>query len=387
MGGPDGGDGGRGGDVVLVGDASLDTLGAFRYRRLYKAQPGGSGLGNLKHGKRGLDVLLPVPLGTLAYRDGEPLGEILEQGQRLVVGRAGKGGRGNKHFATSVHQAPRFAEKGGEGEEGEVRLELRLLADAGLVGLPNAGKSTLLARVSAAQPKIADYPFTTLEPQLGVVEIEYDRFRLADMPGLIAGASQGTGLGEEFLGHIQRTAVLLHVVAGTSDHILTDAEQINTEMRAFDPALMRKPQLLVVNKIDLPEVRARKQAIEKALKSLGLPIHFISAETGVGVMELMKEAWAIVKQAREAVHEVDGPAYQVFRPLGAEGYRVHRVEGKYILEGPDTPELVVPHDVSAWEYGGILRERLRRTHWRRVIERAGVKAGDVIEVGGVEIEW
>ena len=375
--------------MILVGDPSLDTLSVFRHRRLYKAEHGGPGMGNLKHGKRGQDLVLPVPLGTIAYReDGVAVGEVTEAGHRLLVARAGKGGRGNKHFTTSVHQAPKFAEGGTKGEEMEIRLELRLLADAALVGLPNAGKSTLLSRASAARPRIGDYPFTTLEPQLGIVEAGWERFVLADMPGLIAGAAEGAGLGQEFLRHIQRTSVLLHVVDGQSDDLLRDIRQVEEEMQSFDPVLLEKPRLLVVNKIDIPAVRERREEHRRALKALHLPVYFVSAETGEGVDELSRDTLEVVKQARAVPGTgANAPEFQVFRPGEERGYQVRRMGAKYVIEGTETPDLVVPRDISEWQYRSVLRERLRRTRWRRVLERAGVEPGDAVVVGGVEIEW
>jgi GTP-binding protein len=316
------------------------------------------------------------------------VGEVTEAGHRLLVARAGKGGRGNKHFTTSVHQAPKFAEGGTKGEEMEIRLELRLLADAALVGLPNAGKSTLLSRASAARPRIGDYPFTTLEPQLGIVEAGWERFVLADMPGLIAGAAEGAGLGQEFLRHIQRTSVLLHVVDGQSDDLLRDIRQVEEEMQSFDPVLLEKPRLLVVNKIDIPAVRERREEHRRALKALHLPVYFVSAETGEGVDELSRDTLEVVKQARAVPGTgANAPEFQVFRPGEERGYQVRRMGAKYVIEGTETPDLVVPRDISEWQYRSVLRERLRRTRWRRVLERAGVEPGDAVVVGGVEIEW
>lgn len=387
-GGPDGGDGGRGGDVALVGDPSLDTLGNLRHLRRYKAEKGGPGQGNLRHGKRGQDLLITVPVGTIAYgANDERIGEVLEEGQRVILAKGGHGGRGNKHFATAVHRTPRFAESGEEGREGEIRLELRLLADVGLVGLPNVGKSTLLAQASAARPRIGGYPFTTLEPQLGVVEIEYERFVLADVPGLVEGAVAGVGLGGDFLRHIQRTAALLHLLDGTREDMAADARQIEEEMRSFDPALMEKPQLLAVNKVDISDVRERIPAIREQLAPLGGPPHFISAETGEGVGELMRDALGVVREARRARRGSAEAEFQVFRPRESGDYRVRKQNGKYVLEGPAVPDLVVPRETAPGEHAGILRERLRRTGWRRALEQAGAQAGDIVQAGETDIVW
>ncbi len=393
-GGPDGGDGGHGGDVVLLGDASLDTLSEFRTNRLYKAEAGGPGQRNLKHGANGADLVLRVPPGTVAFRtvgDEEVmLGEVLQAGQQLIVAAGGKGGRGNKHFATAVHQVPKFAEQGGKGEEATLRLELRLLADAGLVGLPNAGKSTLLARASAANPLIGAYPFTTLEPVLGVVELGYERFVMADIPGLIEGASHGAGLGHDFLRHIMRTRVLVHVLDGSAPDPVEDARQVLSEMEQFDPALVRKPRVLVINKIDLPGVRERLPELRGGLGAAGRPVYAISAESGEGVEALIRAIWQEVQAA--ALHQPgpvrDAGGYRVFRPLQERaGYQVRRHGDVYVLEGSEVPNLVVPRETTRWELASYLRERLRRTRWRHVLEDAGVKPGDVVKVGDVELEW
>ena len=389
-GGPDGGDGGRGGDVILVGDTSLATLSDLHYRKLYKAERGESGRGNLKHGRRGNDLLLAVPLGTIARTaGGGALGEVVSEGFKVVVARGGRGGRGNKHFATSTHRVPRFAEKGGPGEEREIALELRLLADVGIVGLPNAGKSTLLGYASRARSRTGDFPFTTLQPQLGVVEVGFETFTLADLPGLIAGSADGAGLGIAFLRHIQRTAVLIHLVDGTSDTIARDIEQVREEMRRFDQTLLEKPQLLAVNKVDLPLVRDREAAIRRALAPEVAAVRFISADTGEGVRELMTDTWGAVREVRleeKSSTPVDG---KVFHPQHTNHEYSVRKSGdvRLILEGTEVPDLVVPRDMTPEEYAGIIRERLRRTPWRHALERAGAKPGDVIRVGERDIEW
>ncbi|MDQ7843299.1 MAG: GTPase ObgE [Armatimonadota bacterium] len=294
-GGPDGGDGGQGGDVVLVADEGLSTLLDFQYRRHYRAERGAHGEGGNRHGRRGSSLIVPVPAGTVVRdaRTREVLADLVRHGQRVVVARGGRGGRGNARFATSTRRAPRRAEPGEPGEERDVELELKLIADVGLVGFPNTGKSTLLARVSAARPKIADYPFTTTEPCLGVVAVPDGRsFVLADIPGLIAGAHQGLGLGHTFLRHIARTKVLIHLVdlAAPERDPVGDIEIINRELRLYDPALGERPMLYALNKVDLPGARERAVQVSAVLEARGCRLFVISAATGEGVDLLMSAA-------------------------------------------------------------------------------------------------
>lgn len=293
-GGPDGGDGGRGGSVIFVADPGLATLLDFRYRQHLKAGRGRHGEGSNRHGRDGEDVVVPVPVGTL-LRDGataDLIADLTEAGQRAVAARGGRGGRGNARFATSTHRVPREAERGGAGEERWVEVELRLIADVGLVGVPNAGKSTLLSRVSAARPKIAAYPFTTTHPVLGVVRVPDGRsFVMADIPGLIAGAHAGAGLGHEFLRHISRTRVLIHVLDLSPERDpLADLATVNEELRRYDPDLLARPVLVALNKIDLPEARRRVPEVRANVAALGLEAWAISGATGEGVPELLRAA-------------------------------------------------------------------------------------------------
>src|SRR6185369_1948699 len=301
-GGPSGGDGGDGGTVSLVGQGSRNTLYHLRFASLYAAERGRHGEGSNKSGKSGADHDIPVPLGTVAYdkETGELLGEILEDGQRLVVARGGRGGKGNARFATATHQAPRHAEPGGESEERELRLELKLLADVGVVGLPNAGKSTLISVVSAARPKIADYPFTTLIPQLGVVAEGplAEPFVIADLPGLIAGAAEGAGLGIQFLRHIERCRVLLHLVdlsnpEGTS--AVADLETVEHELDAFNPDLLRRTRLIVGSKLD-SAVAERRAELRGAAAERTADYLEISAVTGEGVQELIRTLSRLLRE-------------------------------------------------------------------------------------------
>src|SRR3989442_2014886 len=307
-GGPDGGEGGQGGDVTLVADESLSTLLDFQYHRHYRAQRGSHGEGSTRHGRRGGSLVIPVPVGTVV-RDGESgqiLGDLLHHGQQVVVARGGRGGRGNARFATSTHRAPRQAEPGMPGEERRLELELRLIADAGLVGFPNAGKSTLLSRVSAARPKNPDYPFTTTEPYLGVVGLPDGRsFVLADIPGLIEGAHQGAGLGHTFLRHIARTPVLVHRVdVGSDRDPAADFEAVNTELWLHDPSLRRRPMLVALNKIDQPIARERVASAQEAISRLGYRVYPVSAATGEGLQTLMG---AVADELSRQVH-AESPA-------------------------------------------------------------------------------
>ncbi|MEO1367276.1 MAG: GTPase ObgE [Acidobacteriota bacterium] len=316
-GGPSGGDGGHGGSVFLVGDGNLDTLYHLRYKQRMKAERGRHGEGSDCTGRSGSDLEIRVPLGTAALtEDGEPVGEVLEAGERLKVAQGGLGGRGNARFATPSNRAPRRAEEGREGEQRWLRLELKLLADVGLVGQPNAGKSTLISVLSAARPKVADYPFTTLVPQLGVVGGESldDPFVIADLPGLIAGAADGAGLGHQFLRHIERCRVLVHLVdlsGGTEALLLDDAEahtadgpgavdelrQIESELEAFDPTLLERPRLLVGSKLD-SALESRREAMAAAAAERGIPYHEISAVIHEGLKPLVRDIRELLNQAK-----------------------------------------------------------------------------------------
>jgi len=302
-GGPDGGDGGAGGHVVFVADRNLSTLLDFRYRRHFQAERGRHGEGSKRHGRRGGSLFVPVPVGTVVKDadSGVILADLVHHGQRVVVARGGRGGRGNARFATATRRTPRRAEPGGTGEERRAQLELKLLADVGLVGLPNAGKSTLLSRVSAARPKIADYPFTTTVPMLGVVARgEGVSFVLADIPGLIEGAHRGAGLGHEFLRHIARTRVLIHLldVADAAGDPLHNLDVVNRELWKYDPALQARPMLIALNKIDLLEGRRRAQDLAVQLTGMGHRVFSISARTGEGVDALMDATAAVLTTAR-----------------------------------------------------------------------------------------
>jgi GTP-binding protein len=300
FGGPDGGDGGRGGDVVVEVVDGLNTLIDFRYQQHFKAKTGGHGMGKNRAGARGADAVLRVPAGTQVFEeDGETLiADLTEVGQRVVIARGGNGGFGNAHFKSSTNRAPRRANPGQEGEERTIWLRLKLIADAGLVGLPNAGKSTFLATVSAAKPKIADYPFTTLDPGLGVVAIDGREFVLADIPGLIEGAHEGAGLGDRFLGHIERCRVLLHLVDATGEHAGKAYKTVRRELEAYGAGLAEKPEIVALSKIDAADAKTLKAQSERLRRTAKRKPLLLSAATGAGVTEALRAVTAVMDETK-----------------------------------------------------------------------------------------
>jgi GTP-binding protein len=323
-GGPDGGDGGKGGDVIFEVEPTLNTLYAFKQKQQFRAQNGANGAKQNMTGRSADDLIIRVPPGTVIYHagTGELLGDLVEAGQRHIVAKGGRGGRGNSRFASSTRQVPIIAEKGEPGEQLRIRLELRLIADIGIVGVPNAGKSTLLAAATRARPKIAPYPFTTIEPQLGVVHLDDDlNLVIADIPGLIEGAHRGVGLGHEFLRHIQRTRVLIHLIDGLAEDPVLDFIQINSELALFDTELSKKPQIVAFNKMDLPDVQKRWPQIEQRLKEWIIDadnrIHIdqqlmaISAVTGLNIRSLLFRGAKLLKEAPEIEAKQDLPVYKL----------------------------------------------------------------------------
>ncbi|MCY0885762.1 MAG: GTPase ObgE [Firmicutes bacterium] len=390
MGGPAGGDGGRGGDVVAVVDPGLSTLLDFRHQRHYRAEAGRPGEGSNRHGRDGADVIIRVPPGTLIYREDESgsselLADLTRPGQRVVIARGGQGGRGNARFASSVHRAPRIAERGSPGEAFWVRLELNLLADVGLVGYPNVGKSTLISRVSAARPKIADYPFTTLVPNLGMVGAWGEGFVIADVPGLIEGAHAGAGLGDQFLRHLKRTRLLVHLL-DVSPLARDPGEAyaaIRRELAAFSADLAARPELVALNKIDLPEAAARADAFEAAHPELAGRCFRISALSGEGVDSLM---WEVRRQLdRLPPPPAPEPVPRVVLP--AAGYRiVPDPEGGVRLEGDVAAraQRVLWGNPEAERY---FLEYLRRRRVPEALQRAGVPEGSAVRVGEGIFRW
>jgi len=389
-GGPDGGDGGNGGNVVLVADLSVRTLKEMGRRRMYRAERGQHGEGADRHGRSGEDLLLRVPVGTEVSElqvDGslERITDLVEQGQAFVAARGGAGGWGNSRFATSVHRAPRIAQKGHKGEARRLRLDLKLLADVGIAGLPNAGKSTLLRAISAARPRVADYPFTTLEPALGVVELGYERFVVADIPGLIEGAHRGAGLGLDFLRHIERTRLILHLVDGSRDDPLADMEAVNEELARYSEALAGREQIVAVNKLDLPEVRRRRAELARALAERGIEPAFISAAGGEGVQDLVARLGARLQETAPAPAEVAAPVIRP-RPLG-RGVEVRREDGAFRVAGERVVAFAEMMPVDVEEGRAELWRRLGRWGVTAALRRAGVRRGDRVRLGAVEVEY
>jgi len=390
-GGPDGGDGGRGGSVVLVASPALTTLAGFRRRRRYRADSGRHGEGGKRHGRSGEDLVVLVPVGTIVRRagpdgSGEVVADLIVAGQRVVVVRGGRGGRGNTRFTTSTRQAPRIAEHGQRGEQAHLILDLKLLSDVGIVGLPNAGKSTLLCAVSAARPKVADYPFTTLEPVLGVVEVGYESFVLADLPGIIEGAHEGAGLGHQFLRHVERTRVLVHLLDGSRPDPVADLETLNRELTWYSEELQHKRQQVAVNKLDLPEVRARRSELDVSLRTLGHDPFFISAATGEGVPDLVRRLLELLSAIE--VPEPSETEMPVLRPRGRQPrFTVTKGDGLFVVEGEGPVSLVEMMGLESEEARLEVRRRLTRMGVVSALRRAGIHAGDRVRFGSVEMEW
>jgi GTP-binding protein len=389
-GGPDGGNGGKGGDVVLFVDRKLNTLSSFRRKRRFKAEDGGSGGGNNKTGKDGKELLIAVPPGTVVRVDetGDLLGDLVEPGQRLNVCHGGRGGRGNARFSTSRNQAPRIAEKGEPGVERWLNLELRLIADIGIVGVPNAGKSTLIAAVTKARPKIAPYPFTTLVPNLGVVELDDEIVMvLADIPGLIEGAHEGAGLGFEFLRHIQRTRALIHLIDGSSSDPLADFSQVNAELALFDPELAEKQQVVVINKIDLPDVRERLPELETAFESIGREVFVISALAREGLRPILYAANQALQESEKQVKPIEElPVYRP-EPDPREFEVAREDDGGWRIEGTAIERAA---EMTYWEFDEAVRRfqrLLNRLGVEDALREAGAKDGDTVRIGEHELEW
>ena len=389
-GGPDGGDGGRGGDVVLEVRPTLNTLAAFRFTVRYVAEDGKNGGTNNKSGKSAEHLVVPVPPGTVVYDAGTGalIGDLTAPGQRLVVCKSGRGGRGNPHFKNSINQIPRTAENGEPGEQKRLRLELKLIADIGIVGVPNAGKSTLLSVLTNAKPKIAPYPFTTLEPNLGVANVDEETtVVLADIPGLIEGASQGAGLGFEFLRHIQRTRVLIHLLDGLSADPLADFAQINSELALFDPHLARKPQIVALNKIDQPEVQELWPKVKKELKKRGYESMAISALARTKVRELLLKAVKMLAET-PALEEVE-PPMPVYRPTeDPRAFTISREDdGGWRIKSAAMERAA---EMTPWDQPGSVR-RFQRLMERlgvdKSLKEAGAQEGDTVYIGEYELEY
>lgn len=392
-GGPNGGNGGKGGDVTLEADGGLKTLLDYQFRRHHKAERGRHGEGSDRHGRNGSELVLKVPVGTVVTdEDGRQLGDLLADGERLVIAEGGIGGRGNAAFTTPNRKAPMFAEKGEQAEERTLRFELKLLADVGLVGYPNAGKSTLISRVSAARPKIASYPFTTLAPNLGVVRVDDERtFVLADIPGLIEGAHEGKGLGDRFLRHLERTAVLLHLVdlSGVErDDPIEDYEKIRRELEGYGAHLADRPEIVVGTKVDLPGSVERSDRVRHYFAEREQAFFTVSAVTGEGIKELVYAAAELVEQARtdEPVRR-ERPA-RVYRLKEDDHVEVERFSRhSWGVKGRKIERAVRMTDFENEEAIDYLRRRLAKMGVDNELKKAGAQAGDDVAIGEMAFEY
>jgi GTP-binding protein len=393
-GGPDGGDGGRGGSIHVRVDAGQTTLRDFRFKHHFKATSGGRGERSRRHGAAGDDLVLEVPPGTAVIDEetGALLADLVAVGQTAMIARGGRGGLGNTHFKTSTHQAPKHAQKGEPGEERWLRLELRLIADIGLVGLPNAGKSTLLAALTAAQPKIADYPFTTLEPNLGVMDLgdeDERRPTIADVPGLIEGASMGAGLGHAFLRHVERTRILVQVVDGAGGDPGWDHDVIRDELEAHDPALLEKPILVVFNKVDQPAAVKAWPSFRKTLARNREEVVAISAADGQGIDELRGRLAELLPAADELDAPREPAGVVVHRIEGmSDGFSVERVEdGVFLVRGKRIERIAAQTNFDVEESAERFQRDLARYGIDDELRRAGVTPGDLVRIGATELEW
>jgi GTP-binding protein len=390
-GGPDGGDGGNGGNIVFRADSSTTNLRRFKQKGFFRAEGGLDGGGNRKHGREGKDTILNVPQGTVISQvaDGSlrVIADLEQIGDKAVVARGGKGGWGNTRFASATNQTPRFARKGDEGEELILKLEMRIIADVGIIGYPNAGKSTLLAKSTAAHPKIANYPFTTLEPALGMVESGQEVFVMAEIPGLIMGAHQGKGLGYEFLQHIMRTRVLLHLIDGSSETPIEDMVNVNGELAAYDAQLVQKPQIVVVNKIDLPEVEQRLEELKEVFRSAGISAHYISAETGQAVPELMAAVLELLNSVKSE-EPVEKLPEKIFRPEPkTPALAVSKADNEFVISAPEMEKLVAGQGMTQEELRWHVYHYLMQMGLHRVLVRAGAQPGDRIRLGEYIWDW
>jgi len=389
FGGPNGGNGGAGGSVYLRVNPHLNSLVALARQRHYRAGNGVHGQGKSQQGAKGDDLYIDVPPGTIV-RDadtGELVGDLTAPGSTLLVARGGRGGRGNEAFKSSTRQTPRFAERGEPGQERRLVLELRLIADVGIVGKPNAGKSTLLSVVSAARPKIADYPFTTLTPTLGVVEVDGDTFVLADIPGLIEGAHEGAGLGIQFLRHVARTRLLVHLVDGASPDPVADYRAINAELAAHSPELAAKPQIVALNKMDLTDAADKLRALRNAIGAEAGTVYGISAVTGEGVQALMR---AVAESLAALPAEEPPKEVFVFRPHERESTEVtitKEAPGVFRVAGEEIERLAQMTDWPSYEAAERFERILSARGIATRLEQAGVELGDTVLIGDIELEW
>lgn len=391
-GGPYGGDGGNGGSVIIQGDEGIRTLMDFRYKRSYIGQNGEDGRTKNQYGKAGTDIILKLPVGTLIKDEetGKVIVDIREHGQQFVIARGGKGGRGNAKFATATRQAPGFAEAGTKGQERNIVLELKLLADVGLVGFPNVGKSTLLSMISAAKPKIANYHFTTLKPNLGVVRVAEEKsFVLADIPGLIEGASEGAGLGLDFLRHIERTRVLVHVLDASGSegrNPIEDFHKINEELFQYNEKLRTKPQLIVANKIDIPEAQEWVVRIKEEFIPAGYKVFEISAATNQGIQELVYGIWDLLENT-ELTYETYDEEYIEEIEVKAEEIIVKKEEDKFIVEGDYMERLLASTYLDDADSLRYFQDMLRKKGIIDRLKNLGIEEGESVFICDFEFEF
>ena len=392
-GGPDGGDGGKGGDIYFIVDPDSNTLIDFRYTKKFKAENGQNGSGGHKFGKSGKDLFVKVPLGTIVKdsESGKVIADLSTKGQKELILKGGRGGKGNSHFATSTRQAPRFAIDGEKGKEKELILELKLLADVGLVGFPNVGKSTILSRVTKATPKIADYHFTTIDPNLGVVKTEHgDSFVLADIPGIIEGASEGIGLGIQFLRHVERTRLLLHIIdiASTEGrNPIDDYNKINEELKKYSEKLANKKQIIVANKIDSMQDDSYLKELEKIAKKSNTKLYKISAVTGEGLNELFNDVAKILKTLpKEEIVEIDDRVVYTLEEE-EEQFKVEIIDGEYIVTGPACERLMGRVNIGDNESYSYMEKMLKKIGIEQELRNKGVKEGDTVKILDWEFEW
>ncbi len=392
-GGPDGGDGGRGGDIYFEVDPNANTLIDFRYTKKFKAEDGQNGSGSHRFGKSGEDCVVKVPLGTIVKdsETGKVIVDLSKEGQKELILKGGRGGKGNSHFATSTRQAPRFAIDGEKGKEKEVILELKLLADVGLVGFPNVGKSTILSRVTKATPKIADYHFTTIDPNLGVVKTEYgDSFVLADIPGIIEGASEGIGLGTQFLRHVERTRLLLHVidVAGTEGRDpIDDFNKINEELKKYSEKLSTRKQIIVANKIDSMQDNSNLENLENLAKEKDMEIYKISAVTGEGLNELFNHVSEIIKTLpKEEIVDIEDRIVYTLEDE-EDQFTIDIVDGEFIVEGPAVERLMGRVNIGDNESYHYMEKMLKKLGIEEALREKGVKEGDTVKLLEWVFEW
>ena len=393
-GGPDGGDGGRGGNVIIVGDHNENTLINFRYEKNFSASNGENGSKAKKHGKDGDDVVIRVPVGTQIINEtGSVVADILNSGEEYMAAPGGRGGYGNVKYSSSTSQYPVIAQAGEEGLKTSLRLELKLIADVGIIGVPNAGKSSLITFLTAARPKIANYPFTTIDPVLGIVEHRDKDFVMVDIPGLIEGAHEGIGLGHEFLRHIERTRVLIHLVDGTSENPSEDFHKINKELALFNEALIGKPQILAINKVDLDEVSVLAEDIRDSMGEDAWKFHIISAVAGEGGGSMMYEVVQVLSDQPSVIppnlsvdlQETDIP---VIRPEPRRrGVSIYQEDGVYVVQAPGVERIAQRIDYEDWLARMQFYKHMQKTGVVKALEDAGISEGDTVRIGDIEWEW